>query len=732
MAEPQIQNDFESLPKQEERHLLDYFDAVLRRKAIVLAVFLAVATYFAVRSFMTQSVYQASAQILIDRDKQNVLTFKEVTEVDSARDDYYQTQYKLLQSRALARRVVEGLNLLQDPEFGGPRSADVVKAAMAAPPGESPVLDGAIDNLLGRLSVQPVKNSRLVAVTVETLRPELAAQIANELSRRYIEQTLEFRYQTSSEAGKWLGTQLEEQRAKVAAAELELQKVKEREGIVNLEERRALLDQKLKDLGSNLTALKTVRLEKEALWRQMKSAPTPEEMPAVMASPVVQQLRVDLANLERQQTQLLERYLDQHPEVVKVRNQIADTRKRLAAEAQRLIRGAENDYKSAAAQEASIAGALEQAKAEALDLSSRAVDYDNRKREVEAGKEVLNSLMSRLKQTDVSTELKASNIRVVDPAVVPRVPVRPNRQRDISFGVLMGLLLSVGLAFFLEYLDNTVKSPEDVREHLGVPLLGVIGEMESKSPGPVLLGARPVGSFAEGYRVLRTALDYSWSEKGARVIVVTSTSPGEGKTLTSINLALTLASADGKVLLVDGDLRKPQVHTVLKLQKRPGLSDVLVGQAKVADAVQTVPQTHLSLLAAGTHVPSPADLMTTQVLDGLIQGLRNVYNWIVIDTPPVAAVADALILARATDGVVVVVGAEMVPRGAVRHTLERVNEAGARILGVVLNRAQTRRRSYYGRYYGHYYGHYYGRYPQDPGSSPSKVTPIRKSDRAAR
>jgi len=265
-----------------------------------------------------------------------------------------------------------------------------------------------------------------------------------------------------------------------------------------------------------------------------------------------------------------------------------------------------------------------------------------------------------------------------------------------------------------------------------VPLLGVIGEMESQNPGPVLLGMRPVGSFAEGYRVLRTALDYSWSQKGARVVVVTSTSPGEGKTLTSINLALTLASADGKVLLIDGDLRKPQIHTVLNLQKRPGLSDLLVGQAKVADAVQPVPQTHLSLLSAGTHVPSPADLMTTQVLDGLIQGLRNVYNWIVIDTPPVAAVADALILARATDGVVVVVGAEMVPRGAVRHTLERVNEAGARILGVVLNRAQTRRRSYYGRYYGHYYGHYYGRYPQDPGSRSSKVTPIRNRDRAAR
>lgn len=727
-------NEFESLPQQPERHVLEYLDVVLRRKALVLAVFLAVASYFAVRSFMTQSVYQATAQILIDRDKQNVLSFKEVTEVDNARDDYYQTQYKLLQSRSLARRVVESLNLLQDTEFGGPRAPETVTAALAAQPGESPLMDGAIDNLLGRLNVQPVKNSRLVTVSVEAFRPEAAAQIANELSRKYIEQTLEFRYQTSSEATKWLSTQIEDQRRKVAEAELVLQKIKEREGIVNIEERRSLLDQKLKELGSNLTTLKTQRLEKEALWRQMRSVSNPEENPAVMSNAVVQALRMDLTNLERQQAQLLERYLEQHPEVVRVRNQIAEVKRKIAAEAQRIIRSAENDYKAVAAQEASISGAVEQAKGEALELSSRAIEYDTRKREADAGKEVLNSLLSRLKQTDVAQELKASSIRIVDAAVVPRAPVRPNRQRDVLFGMLVGLALAVGLAFFLEYLDNTLKTPEDVRTHLGAPLLGVISEMESKTPGPVLLGPRPVGSFAEGYRVLRTALDYSWSDKGPRVIVVTSTSPGEGKTLTSVNLALTLASADGKVLLIDGDLRKPQVHAVLKASKRPGLSDVLVGQAKASEAIQSVPGTHLSLLPAGTHVPSPADLMTTQVLDGLLSGLRGFYNWIVIDTPPVAAVADALIVARCTDGVVVVAGAEMVPRGAVRHTLERVAESGARVLGVVLNRAQMRRRgSYYGRYYGHYYGHYYGRYPQEAqsgGPAPSKVANIR--DRAAR
>jgi capsular exopolysaccharide synthesis family protein len=717
--------DYEPPQPGEERHLLEYLDIALRRKRLVIAVALAVATYAAVRTFMTRSVYQATAQILIERESQNILTFKEVTAVDSARDDYYQTQYKLLQSRSLARKVIESQNLLQDPEFGGPRDPAGIEAARKAEPGASPVMEGAINALVGRLAVQPVKNSRLVSVSFEAFRPELTALVANELARKYIEQTLEFRYQTSAEAGEWLGQQIEDQRKKVEESEVTLQKLKEREGIVNIEERRTLLDQKLKELGTALNTLKTQRLEKEALFVQMRSAGNPEELPDVMRNPLVQSLRIELATLERQLAQLLELYLDQHPEVVRVRNQIQEMRRRIAGEAQRVIRAAENDYKAAAAQEQKIAEALEAAKAETLGLSSRAIQYDTLKRELDAGKEVLNGLLSRYKQTDVAQELKSSNIRIVDPAVVPRAPIRPNRTRDILYGLLVGFSLGIGLAFFLEYLDNTVKTPEDVRLHLPAPLLGVIAEMEARNPGPVLLSPRPSGPFAEGYRVLRTALNFSWPEQASRILVVTSTAPGEGKTLTSVNLALTLAASDGKVLLIDSDLRKPQAHVLVKAQKRPGLSDVLVGQAKPSDAIQKIAGSNLSFLSAGTHVPSPADLMTTQVWEGLLDGLRRFYTWIVVDSPPVAAVADALILARATDGVVVVIGAEMVPRSGVRQTLQRVADTGVRVLGVVLNRAQIKRHSYY---YGHYYGHYYGRYPSAAGSS--KVAQIK--DRAAR
>lgn len=707
---------------QEQPHLWEYIHLILRRRRLVLAVFLGITALAAIRSLLIRPVYQATTQILIERDTPSVLSFKEVAQVDAARDDYYQTQYKLLQSRALVQRVIDGLDLLQDPEYRGPRSTQEMEAIRAAAPGASPVMEKAIDTFLGRLRVTPIRNSRLVTVSYESHRPEQAAAAANKLSRLYIDQTLEFRYQTSSEAAQWLGQQIEEQKKKVEEADRALQKVKEQEGIVNIEERRTLLEQKLRELGTSLTSLRTARLEKQALYNQMRGAANPEELPEVMRSPLVQSLRIELANLERQQAQLLERYMDQHPEVVKVRNQIQETKKRIAGESQRVIRAAENDYKAAAAQEGSVASALESAKAEALDLSRRSIQYDNAKRDADAGKEVLNSLFSRHKQTDVAQELRNSNIRIVDPAGIPRSPVRPRKTRDTFIGLVLGLFLGIGLAFFLDYLDNTVKTPDDVRRVLGAPLLGVVPEVPAP-PGSVILKAAADSPLAEGYRLLRTALTYCWPETATRVLLVSSTSAGEGKTVTSVNLALILASLGGKVLLIDCDLRKPQGHAMLRMRKSPGLSDVLVGKTKPSEAIQRPAGTTLSFLAAGTYAPSPADLLTMQSMKGFLQGLRDFYDWIVLDAPPVGPVAEALILAPLTDGVITVVGAEMVPRNAVRHTLERVAETGARVLGVVLNRAQIDKHSYYyGRYYGHYYGSYYGRPQERP--VPSKVIHI--------
>ncbi len=686
--------------------LRGYLSVLYRRRYIVLAVVFAVAGFATVRSLLTKPTYRGTTQILIERENPNVLEFKGVADVDTARDDYYQTQYRLLQSRSLARKVVESLNLLDDPEYGGPRAAAEKEAAKAAPVGSSPLMEGAIDGVLARVKVAPIRNSRLVTLSYESDRPESAASVANRMAQLFMQQTLDVRYQTSSDANQWLGGQVEEQRVKIAQGETELQRLKQEQGLVNIDERRALLEQQLKELGTALTGLRTTRLERQALYNQMHGATNPQELPEVMRSPLVQSMRIELAGLERQQAQLLEKYLEEHPEIIKVRSQIQETRKKLLAEAQRVINAAENDYRAAAAQELSVAGALEAAKAEITELARRGSQYDMKKRDLDAAKQVLNEVVSRSKQTGITSELKASNIRIVDPATVPGAPFRPNTQRDITLGVLLGLGLGLLLAFSLEFLDNTVRTPGEVARQLGVPLLGVVPESDSVGSNLLVRGGAP-GPFGEGYRVLRTALGYSWPDKAPRILVVTSTIPGEGKTLTSVNLALTLAAANQSVLLLDGDLRKPHVHTVLRRPRTPGLTDVLVGKAKPSEAIQPPAGNGVSFLPAGAAAPSPGDLLTSRAVKGLLDTLSTTFEWVIVDSSPVGAVADALLLAPFGDGVIVIVGAEMAPRKAVRQTVERLRATGARVLGAVLNRAHLQKNPFdYDDHYGRHYGKY--------------------------
>ena len=296
-------------PKQQpakEKHLLEYVDVVMRRWRLVLAIFVAVTSFATVRTFLARSVYQGRVEILLG-ESPNVLSFQEVAEVGARQKDFYQTQYRLMQSRVLARRVIEQLNLLQDIEYGGPRTEHQVAAALAAPPGESPLLEGVIDRFLRSLHIIEIKDSQLVSIAFESYRPSLAAQVANELATKFIEQTLEFRFQTSSEATDWLGVQLKTQQARVAEADSALQEIKQREGIINIEEQRMLVDQKLTQLGAALNDLTTQRLQKHALYLQMIATANPQELPAVMSSGVVQNMRVELQTLQSTEAERVSR-----------------------------------------------------------------------------------------------------------------------------------------------------------------------------------------------------------------------------------------------------------------------------------------------------------------------------------------------------------------------------------------------------------------------------------------
>ncbi len=669
-------------------HLRDYWHVVLRRRWLALLVLAAIVAAGAVRVLLVTPRYRATAQLLIEQKAPDVLDFEKNPRAAEAWDDFYQTQYRLLQSRLLARKAVLRLGLLQDASFAGALSAGEQAAAVEAAPGTSPAMEQAVDRFLSGLRVQPVRNSQLIAITFESDRAALAARAANAVAELYIQQTLDFRYRVSAEAGAWLDQETAEHTRKVSEAQRALQEFQDREGLGDIEERRLLLEQKLKDLGAAVNAAKTRRLEKEALSRQMQSAGNPEELPDVVRSPLVQSLRTELGALERQQQQLAQRYLDEHPEVVKVRRQIEDTRAKIATEARRVVRAAANDTRAAQEQEASAAGALAAAESEAHALARRAVKYDELKRDLTASQRLSESLLTRQKQTEVGREARVSNVHMIDAAVVPRSPVRPRPARDLALTVLLAVAAALAAAFVRDYFDGSVGKPADV-QLLGQALLGVIPEAP-RSPRRSGDGQE---AFAEGYRVLRTALPID-DVDGGQVLLVTSALAGEGKSLTALNLAKTLASSDERVLLVDADLRRPQLSALVRTRREPGLADLIAGGGRPEEAVQSLTR-ELSLLPAGTPVArNPADLLSTDAFRALLARLRGTYDRIVFDTPPVGAGADALVLAPLVDGVLVVARSGRVTRDAVGRVLERIAQARGRVLGIVLNRARPERHAY--------------------------------------
>jgi succinoglycan biosynthesis transport protein ExoP len=677
------------------RQLSDYGAVVYRRRYLVCAVTLLVAGVAMLRAFNARPVYRASAEILVARQMPQVLEFRDVAGVDSQSfgDEYHLTQLKLIESRSLARRVVEKLDLAQDPDFG--------RASEGA--GRGPSTEGVVDSFLARVDARRVAHSQIITVAFEAPRAELAARAANTLAEAFIEEAVRARAETAGQVSSWLAAQIEEQRGKVQAAQEALRRLAEETGVVNFEERRTLIEQKLKQLGAHVTDVKARRLQSEALYRAMSSVPDPHDLSMVIGNRTFQELRIELSRLERREAELLgSHHLDQHPEVVKVRAQIAQARGRLASEAAHILKAAENDYRAAAAQERELQVALEQATAEALDLNRRGLRYDASKRELEAGQAVLNSLLARSKQTDVAQELRASPIRIVDRAVAPARPVGPRRKRMVALGLLLGLVAGVALALLVDRLDPRIRTPLDVRARLGAPVLAVVPQA-AVSARPALFDSVNHDSLSEAYRTLRTALDHLWPAEEARVVVVVSTAPREGKTTCAVNLALALAARDEEVLLVDGDLRRPQVHDALRVSRAPGLTEMLGGRLESGPAVQEVAGTRLRVIASGSASAAPAEALKPAALRALLTVLRERFRWVVVDTSPLEAVSDASTLAALGDGVVLVVAADRTPWAAAAQTIERLDQLGCRVLGVVLNRARLEGFPYgYGARFGHH------------------------------
>src|SRR5206468_9343676 len=402
------------------------------------------------------------------------------------------------------------------------------------------------------------------------------------------------------------------------------------------------------------------------------------------------------------------RYGPKNPQVQANASQIQDTQRQIDFEQMKAVQTIKNDFETAVLQERTLSSNLEAAKADAQDLSRKSVGYNVMEREAKSNRLVYESLLQREKELRVSSNSRQNNVRIVDRAEVPKAPLAPAGRRTWMVSMMLGFVLALGVAFGLDYMNDTIKTPEDVNRRLKLPFLGLVPSVRGEKH-PLLTSSHVPHDFGESFRALRTSLISKYPESGTKLILVTSAQPLEGKTTTAANIAMALAYGGSRVLLIDADMRRPGLHRPLRLTNDRALSQVLVGQARVRDVIQRTVDPNLLAITAGRTPPNPSELLSSERMKTLLTNLSHgPFDWIVIDTPPVLAVTDAVILAPVVSGVTFVVGAEMTRRRLAERAVETIMQTRPKFAAVVLTKVDfARNKYYYSRYYGHQYKNYY-------------------------
>ena len=712
-------------------HLFDRLAIIIKHWKAAAAIATLVIAGMMYQTFTTVPLYRAQARIQIDEEQTTAQTdFKEPSLVYSDPEPYYQTQYKILQGRDLALRAVKRLELASVPEFNG-RGAkppmltqiiDDIKTKIAAPfrggtgtPSVRPVLptneNQQADALLGRVQVAPVRGSRLVDLYFISAEPQFAARAVNVLAEEYVNQNLEFRLQNTDKTLQWLTEEVAKQQNVVQASERMLAEYRENQNALSLEDRQNIIVSRLNQVNDAASHARMTRIQKEALYNQVLAAKDREGLSVIASNPFVQQLKSRIVELQRDKVRLEDRYGQKHPDVQRVNDQIADTQRQLDQEVDKSLAGIKADYQAAKDEEKQLSVDLEGQKAQATDLNRKSIDYSVLQREAESNRQVYESLLQREKELRVVSNSRANNVRLLDRAEVPGAPFTPNTRRAWLMAVLFGLGFGIAAAFAIDYLDDTVKTPEDVTWRLHLNFLGLVPKVHGERH-PLLSGPVP-HDFGEAFRALRTALVASSGTDATRLIAITSTQPLEGKTTTAVNIALALAIGGARVLLIDADMRRPSLHKAMRLPNDRGLAELLGGKARMREVVQRCGDPNLLVIPAGRTPPNPSELLASDRMRAFLHQLTTgPFDWVIIDTPPVLAVTDAVVLAPLVHSVSFVVGAEMTRWRLAERAIETLQAGHPRSIAAILNRVDfDRNRYYYSRYYGHQYKSYYAEAP---------------------
>lgn len=720
-------------PPVTEIHLLDRLSVLSKRRRVALGVAAAAVAWMMVDSYTTVPMYRAVARIQVENDTAGVGTPVEIAQNMALQDPevYLQTELRIMRGRDLARRTARRLDLANVPEFNGQgpqptplaRGIAGVKWAAGWPlrvvfgvgraPGAGQVSEPALASaVLDRLEIDLNRGTQLVDLSFSSSDPEFAARAVNVHAEEYAAQNLESKVSSIEGGLQKLRAEVARQQALVQASEMKLAEYRDRKDAGALADNQNIVVARLTQLNEAVTRARTERIQRETVWNQVQAAGTDvASLSVILQSPFIQTLKGQVTEFEREQARVAERYGDRHPDFQKVQDQLANARRQLDAEIGKAVQNARSEYETALAQERTLAQALGEQQGAASALGRKGVDYTVLQREAESNRDIYNMLLQRERELLVIANSRGNNVRIIDRAEVPGGPYTPNHRRDWLYALLLGGALGVAAAFLLEYLDDTVKSPEDVARLLKLPLLGLVpavgGERHPLLSGPVS------HDFSEAFRSLRTALVSQLKGDSPKVLLVTSAQPLEGKTTTAVNMAMALAVGGSRVLLIDADMRRPSVNKALGLPNERGLSQLLAGQVRMREAVQHTHDPNLMVITSGRTPANPSELLASERMRALVAGLESgPFDWVILDTPPVLAVTDAVIVAPLVSAVTFVIGSEMTRWRLAVHAIDTVLSGHPRQVAAVLNKVDfARNHYYYARYYGHHHKSYYSEAP---------------------
>jgi polysaccharide biosynthesis transport protein len=733
--------DEKNILKQREINLLEYWRIVEKRRWIIAAFALVVLASCAFVTFTLTPIYTAKGTLLIENESSQ-----------SSQEDYYQTQYQLLQSYPLAERTVEKLGLAE-------KKARELNARMKNKDGrpvdpKNPAFKQELaESMMRAIKVSPIRLTRLVDVSYSDPDPDAAVATANALFNAFVELSIEKKNATAEQASESLTNQIKSIKNEIESSQQQLQKYGAEKNIVALSDKETTTIEKLAALNNALTEATIDRVKKETYYNEVKNL-SADNIPETVGNQLIQRLRETYVNLNRDYQKKAETYKPDYPEMVRLKSELDTTRKALETETQRFIKGTYSDYLAALRREESLTDVFNRQKQEALQLDSNAIAYNSLKNEINNKKNLLESLMTKQNETGVSAGLKAlgiSNVHIVESArmPVPVVPSSPNKRLNLLLALFLGLFGGIGLAFLMEYLDNSVKTSEDIERCAKLPTLGIVpefnpntfnkgyryrhgngheshlnkkekqeanpaGETAEASATPakeskikaveLITHYAPESHFSETFRTIRTAFLLSSARPRRKAMLVSSPLPNEGKSAYASNFAVTLAQNNKKVLILDADLRNPRQHRIFDVKNVHGLTNYLSGDLELTSLIKGTEVPHLFLVNSGPVPPNPVELLGSEKMGQLLVSVKEVFDYVVIDSPPLLSVSDALVMAPHADGVILIVWSGKTPRESLRLAKEKLDQMNVPTFGVVINRVNLKELVYYYSNYNYRYG----------------------------